>query len=98
MKPWTPRNGTELQLIRGIWTTRNLIPAFEIRSAFHGPVIQNAAFLLRNALDAAPSSTLALTRPALFHESICFAFRRKRGLSRPMSDGSRLPARFVPNT
>ncbi len=98
MKPWTPRNGTEAQRIRGTWTILKLMPAFLTRSMFHGPVIQKAARLLRNAVEAALSSTFALTRPVLFQPSISWRCARNRGASRPMSDGSRLPARFVPNT
>ncbi len=98
MKPWTPRKGTEAHWFFGIWTTAKRMPAFFTRSMFHGPVSQKAARLFRNAVEAALSSTFALTRPVLFHASICLALRRNRGASSPMSDGSRLPARFVPNT
>jgi len=43
MKPWTPRNGTDGLMMAGIWMTLNLSPLFLSVSAFHGPVIQNAA-------------------------------------------------------
>src|SRR5437667_1756429 len=44
MKPWTPRNGTDGFAIAGIWMTLNERPLFLSVSAFHGPVIQNAAW------------------------------------------------------
>ena len=54
MKPWTPRNGTERNLIAGIWTILNFSPLSSSVSDSHGPVIQNAACLFRNAFLAAP--------------------------------------------
>ncbi len=59
---------------------------------------QKAALPVRNAFDAAPSSTFALTRPDLFHVSTLAVFLRNAAFRRPMSDGSRFPARFFPKT
>src|SRR5919197_1000303 len=82
--------------IAGTWMTLNERPDFLSVSAFHGPVIQNAACPLRNAFWAAELSTFELIRPSLFHLSIRWAFLRKVGFATPMSDGSRLPALLVP--
>src|SRR3954469_2067772 len=49
MKPWTPRNGTDAFAIAGTWITLNDRPLFLSVSAFHGPVIQKAAWPLRKA-------------------------------------------------
>ena len=67
-------------------------------STFHGPVIQNAAFLPRNAVCAVPLSTFEFIRPSRFQRSIAGAFFRNFALATPMSDGSRLPALFLPKT
>ena len=96
-KPFTPRNGTDLQAILGTWMTWNFKPLDVSVAEFQGPVIQNADCPLRNAFCAAEPSTLELIRPSLFHLSIRWAFLRKVGFATPMSEGSRLPARFVPN-
>src|SRR3954471_20881741 len=98
MKPWTPRNGTDGFTIAGICMTLKDRPLFLSVSAFHGPVIQNAAWPFRNAFFAAASSTFELIRPSLFHLLIRLAFLRNAGFATPMSDGSRLPALFVPKT
>src|SRR6201995_5813151 len=96
MKPWTPRNGTDGFTIAGIWMTLNERPLFLSVSAFHEPVIQNAAWPFRKAFCAAAPSTFELIRPSLFHFVISGAFFRNAGLATPMSDGSRFPALFVP--
>src|SRR3954454_3485716 len=98
MKPWTPRNGTDGFTIAGICMTLNDRPLFLSVSAFHGPVSQKAACPFRKAFFAAASSTFELIRPSLFHLLIRLAFLRNAGFATPMSDGSRLPALFVPKT
>src|SRR3954454_12669984 len=92
MKPWTPRNGTDGFTIAGTCITWNLRPLFLSTSAFHGPVIQNAAWPFRKAFCAVDASTFELRRPSLFHLSTSFEFLISAGLATPMSDGSRLPA------
>ena len=52
MKPWTPRNGTDRNLIFGTWTIRKRSPLDLSVSASHGPVIQKAACPLRKAFFA----------------------------------------------
>jgi hypothetical protein len=98
MKPWTPRNGTDAHLIFGTWMTRNLRPLVFSVSEFHGPVIQKAAFLLRNAVCAALESTFALIRPSRFHLSISDAFLRNFAFATPSFCGLRLPALLTPKT
>ena len=98
MKPWTPRNGTDGFTIAGTWMTLNDRPLFLSVSAFHGPVIQKAAWPFRKAFCAVAPSTFELIRPSLFHLSISSAFLRKVGLATPMSDGSRFPALLMPKT
>ena len=98
MKPWTPRNGTDGLTMAGTCMTWNFRPLFLSVSAFHGPVIQKAVWPFRKAFCAATPSTFELRRPSLFHLSTSFAFLISAGLATPMSDGSRLPALFVPKT
>ena len=76
--------------------TWNLRPLFFSVSAFHGPVIQNAACPLRNRFWAIAPSTFELMSPSRFHLSTRLAFFRRVGFATPMSDGSRFPALFVP--
>src|SRR6478752_6444137 len=96
MKPCTPRNGTDGFTIAGTCITLNDRPLFLSVSAFHGPVTQKAVWPFRNAFCAAELSTFELIRPSLFHLSTRPAFLSSVGLAMPMSDGSRLPALFVP--
>src|SRR4051794_10715872 len=98
MKPWTPRNGTDGFAIAGTWMTLKARPLFLSVSAFHGPVIQKAAWPLRKAFCAVAPSTFELIRPSLFHLFTSDAFFSRVGLATPMSDGSRLPALLVPKT
>ncbi len=80
----------------GTWMTLNLMPAFWMTPTFHGPVSQNGALPVVNGAWHVVVSTFELIRPSLFHLSISGAFFRKVGLATPMSEGSRLPALFVP--
>src|SRR5215207_1612590 len=98
MKPCTPRNGTELHLIFGTWTTRKRMFAFRIASLFHGPVIQYAARPLRNASCAVAPSTFELMRPSLFQRSIIGAFLRNTLLRSPMLFGFSAPPAVLPKT
>src|SRR5262245_43474126 len=54
MKPWTPRNGTERNLIAGSCMIRMFSLLVRSVSASHGPVIQKAARPLRNESLATP--------------------------------------------
>src|SRR6188472_3205760 len=98
MKPWTPRNGTAFVplTIAGNGEIRKESPDFFSVSRFHGPVNQNAVWPLRNRSCEIDESTLERIRPSLFHWSISAAFFRNFGFARPMFDGSRLPAEFLP--
>src|SRR5258706_13176396 len=96
MKPCTPRNGTDGYAIFGSWMILNFKPLFLSVSAFHGPVIQKAAWPLRKAFCAVALSTFELIRPSLFHLLIRPAFLSRVGLATPMSDGSRWPAWLTP--
>ena len=54
MKPWTPRNGTDLNLFAGTWTIlKESLLVFSVSDS-HGPVIQKAALPFRNASLATP--------------------------------------------
>src|SRR2546423_13353270 len=95
MKPWTPRNGTDLHLIAGIWTILNLIPAFRTGSTFQGPVTQKAAFCFKNRSCAVDESTDERISPSLFHLSISVEFARNFLFATPMFDGLRPPVFVV---
>src|SRR3954451_14422676 len=99
MYPWTPRSGTDGSAIAGTWMilTRRL-GCFSSFAMLHGPVTQNAALPLRKAFCAPPASTRALIRPRRFHRSTSEELWRNALLATPRSDGSRLPAAFVPKT
>src|SRR5205085_5725164 len=86
-KPWTPRNGTDWHLIDGTCTTLNLIPAFWIASAFHGPVTQKPTFCFRNRSCAVLESTDERTRLSWFHLSISDEFARNFLFATPSVSG-----------
>ena len=67
-------------------------------SEFHGPVIQNAAFLFRNAVWAVPEVTFELMRPSRFQRSISGAFLRNLLFATPLEWGLSAPLFVVLKT